>query len=249
MHVEHAEKMRRATPLQGDTATSRIFALRLIFERSSSCNLVEDFRRRGAYATDERVFSKTGECMEMLDRRSFVIGLGAVLTTPGAALAKKEGFDLDPKYQPQRVAFNGRYAQGTIVVDPEKRFLYLVEGDGFATRYGVSVGRAGLELKGTAYVARKAKWPFWRPTSDMIRRSPAKYGRYANGMRGGPDNPLGARALYLYRGNRDTYYRIHGTNQPSSIGQAVSNGCVRMLNDHVEELYERVPVGTFVVIL
>jgi lipoprotein-anchoring transpeptidase ErfK/SrfK len=83
----------------------------------------------------------------------------------------------------------------------------------------------------------------------MIRRSPGKYARYANGMRGGPNNPLGARALHLYRGKQDTYYRIHGTTQPSSIGRAVSNGCVRMLNAHVEDLYERVPVGTFVVIL
>ena len=134
-------------------------------------------------------------------------------------------------------------------IDPAERFLYHVEDYDSATRYGVSVGRAGLELKGTAYVGRKAKWPFWRPTRSMIRRSPDKYARYADGMRGGPNNPLGARALYLYRGNEDTYYRIHGTNQPSSIGRAVSNGCVRMLNAHVEELYERVPVGTFVVIL
>jgi len=185
----------------------------------------------------------------MLDRRSFVIGLGAALMAPGAAGAHNKPFKLDPKYEPQRVVFDGDYAPGTIVVDPENRFLYLVEETGFARRYGVGVGRAGLELKGTAYVARKAKWPFWRPTRSMIRRSPGKYARYANGMRGGPNNPLGARALYLYRGKQDTYYRIHGTTQPSSIGRAVSNGCVRMLNAHVEDLYERVPVGTFVVIL
>jgi lipoprotein-anchoring transpeptidase ErfK/SrfK len=185
----------------------------------------------------------------MLDRRSFVVGLGAALMSPGASFAKKKRFKLDRKYEPQRVAFGADYAPGTIVVDPGNRFLYLIEDDSFATRYGVGVGRAGLELKGTAYVARKAKWPFWRPTGEMIRRQPKKYARYADGMRGGPNNPLGARALYLYRGRNDTMYRIHGTNQPSSIGRAVSNGCVRMLNAHVEELYERVPVGTFVVIL
>lgn len=185
----------------------------------------------------------------MLDRRSFLIGAGAALMAPGAADAHKTSFKLDPKYEPQRVPYGGDYVPGTLVVDPAERFLYLVEENGSATRYGVGVGQAGLELKGTAYVGRKAKWPFWRPTRAMIRRSPEKYARYANGMRGGPNNPLGARALYLYRGKQDTYYRIHGTNQPSSIGQAVSNGCVRMLNAHVEDLYERVPVGTFVVIL
>jgi lipoprotein-anchoring transpeptidase ErfK/SrfK len=186
----------------------------------------------------------------MLDRRSFVTGFGAAVMSPSVALAKSNGFKLDPKYEPQKVLFDdGDYAPGTIVVDPENRFLYLTEGNGIATRYGVGVGKAGLELKGTAYIARKAKWPFWRPTREMIRRSPGKYARYAKGMRGGPNNPLGARALYLYRGQQDTYYRIHGTNQPRSIGHALSNGCVRMLNDHVAELYERVPVGTFVVIL
>lgn len=185
----------------------------------------------------------------MLDRRSFMIGAATALVSPGVALAHKTGFKLDPKFEPQRVPYADDYALGTIVVDPANRFLYLVEENGFATRYGVGVGSAGLSLKGTAYIARKAKWPFWRPTPSMIRRSPGKYARYANGMRGGPNNPLGARALYLYRGKQDTMYRIHGTNQPSSIGQAVSNGCIRMLNAHVEELYERVPVGTFVVIL
>jgi lipoprotein-anchoring transpeptidase ErfK/SrfK len=184
----------------------------------------------------------------MLDRRAFLLGAGAVLMSSGGALAHGTKFKLDPKFEPQKVPFTG-YAPGTVVVDPEKRFLYLVETDDTAIRYGVGVGRAGLSLRGTALVGRKAKWPFWRPTDNMIRRSPAKYARYAGGMRGGPGNPLGARALYLYRGNKDTMYRIPGTTEPSSIGRAVSNGCVRMLNAHVEDLYERVPVGSFVVIL
>ena len=111
------------------------------------------------------------------------------------------------------------------------------------------VGRAGLAWKGTAKVGRKAKWPRWTPTKNMIRRQPRKYARYAGGVPGGPSNPLGARALYLYRNGRDTMYRIHGTNQPRSIGRAVSNGCIRMLNAHVKDLYRRVPVGARVVVL
>ncbi len=101
-----------------------------------------------------------------------------------------------------------------------------------ARRYGVGVGvgKAGLTFRGRAIVERKAKWPFWRPTANMIRRHPRKYRRYARGVRGGPKNPLGARALYLHRGGRDTMYRIHGINQPASIGRSVSNGCIRMLN-------------------
>ena len=149
---------------------------------------------------------------------------------------------------PVTVRFAG-YPVGTIVVDPDNHFLYLVEGPNSARRYRVGVGKAGRAFKGTATIARKAKWPSWTPTQNMIRREPGKYARYANGVPGGPGNPLGARALYLYKGKRDTYYRIHGTNQPSSIGQSVSNGCIRMLNEHVEDLYDRVPVGTQVVVI
>ena len=113
----------------------------------------------------------------------------------------------------------------------------------------MGVGKAGLAFKGTANIARKAKWPSWTPTKNMIRRQPGKYAKYAKGVPGGPGNPLGSRALYLYRNGRDTYYRIHGTTQPSSIGRSVSNGCIRMINGHVEDLYERVPVGARVVVL
>ena len=155
---------------------------------------------------------------------------------------------LAAKYAPQQVAFRG-YQPGTIVVDPANHFLYLVESSTRARRYGVGVGKAGLTFKGSAKIKRKAKWPSWRPTDNMIRRQPRKYRRFAGGVPGGPNNPLGARALYLYKGNRDTYFRIHGTNQPSSIGRSVSNGCIRMLNDHVVDLYERVPIGTQVVVL
>lgn len=161
----------------------------------------------------------------------------------------KKSFKLDPRYKPQRVRYSREYAPGTIVVDPRNHFLYLIERRGRARRYGVGVGRAGLAFKGIATVDRKAEWPSWTPTKNMIRREPKKYARYAGGVPGGINNPLGARALYLYRNGRDTYYRIHGTTQPSSIGRSVSNGCIRMINDHVIDLYNRVPLGTQVVVL
>lgn len=118
-----------------------------------------------------------------------------------------------------------------------------------ARRYGIGVGRAGLVFRGSADIGRKAEWPSWTPTKNMIKREPDKYAKFANGVPGGPNNPLGSRALYLYRDGKDTYYRIHGTTQPSSIGQSVSNGCIRMINAHVEDLYERVDVGAKVVVL
>ena len=106
-----------------------------------------------------------------------------------------------------------------------------------------------LEFRGSATIERKAEWPSWRPTNEMIRRNPKRYAQFAKGVPGGPKNPLGARALYLYRDGRDTYYRIHGTTEPWSIGQSVSNGCIRMLNDHVIQLYEQVPIGTPVTVV
>lgn len=192
----------------------------------------------------------------MLNRRSFLSGvtaLSAFVTLPvGQALAHHTGkkkFKINPKYAPQTVRFRGRYRRGTVVVDPHKRFLYLIEGNGKARRYGVGVGRAALAWSGTANIKRKAKWPSWTPTQNMIRREPEKYAKYAGGVPGGPNNPLGARALYLYKGNRDTYYRIHGTTAPWTIGTASSNGCIRMVNEHVVDLYERVPIGATVVVL
>ncbi|MBO6814509.1 MAG: L,D-transpeptidase [Rhizobiaceae bacterium] len=190
----------------------------------------------------------------MLTRRSLLAGATALVssimlaaTNPALAHDSKQ-FKLKRKYLPQRVSFRG-YAPGTIVVDPRNHFLYLVESRTKARRYGVGVGKAGLTFKGTATIRRKAKWPSWTPTKNMIRRSPEKYAKFAGGVPGGPGNPLGARALYLYKGNRDTYFRIHGTTQPSSIGRSVSNGCIRMVNEHVKDLYERVPLGARVIVL
>ncbi len=185
----------------------------------------------------------------MLDRRTVLLSGLALAFTPNVALAHRtKKFVLDPKYTPQLISWSG-YPVGTVVVDPKNRFLYLVESSSQARRYGVGVGRAGLAFKGKAKIGRKVKWPWWRPTNNMIRRSPRKYARFAKGVPGGLSNPLGARALYLYRNGRDTLYRIHGTNQPSTIGKAVSNGCIRMLNEHVKDLYERVPMGAQVVVI
>jgi len=178
-----------------------------------------------------------------------MLGVAASAALPLApSWAHQTTFMLDPIYQPQTVPYAG-YAAGTIIIDPGNHFLYLQLDDGEARRYGVGVGRAGLVFRGTASIGRKAKWPSWTPTKNMIRRNPKKYARYANGVPGGPGNPLGSRALYLYRNGRDTLYRIHGTTEPSSIGRSVSNGCIRMINAHVEDLYERVPAGAPVVVV
>jgi lipoprotein-anchoring transpeptidase ErfK/SrfK len=152
---------------------------------------------------------------------------------------------LDPRYRRQRVQYHRR---GTIVVDTANNFLYFVEPGGMATRYGVGVGEEGTSLKGWARVGRKAEWPSWTPTANMIRKKPHLV-QYAGGLPGGPQNPLGARALYLYRGNRDTMYRLHGTNEPASIGRRASSGCVRLLNDDIVHLHDRTPLGTRVLII
>ena len=137
---------------------------------------------------------------------------------------------------------------GTVVVDPGDRFLYLILGGGKAMRYGIGVGREGFAWSGEAQIKDKQHWPKWFPPSDMIERD-ATLKQYAKGEDGGPRNPLGARAMYLWTNNVDTLYRIHGTNDPLSIGKAVSSGCVRMLDQDVIDLYERAPVGTKVIVL
>jgi lipoprotein-anchoring transpeptidase ErfK/SrfK len=187
----------------------------------------------------------------MITRRSLSLALAATIAmgAPAFAHKPKKPFVIDPVYVPQQVDFPSAYSPGTIVVDTANRFLYLIESDMTARRYGIGVGRIGLNFAGTLDIARKAEWPFWKPTKNMIRRNPKRYARYANGMKGGRRNPLGARALYLYKGDQDTFLRIHGTTEPWTIGQAVSNGCFRMVNEHVEDLYERVPVGTKVIVL
>ena len=153
---------------------------------------------------------------------------------------------LNERNQRQQVAYNGPEAPGTIVVDPYARVLYHVQPGGQAMRYGVAVGRAGTGYSGTATIARKAAWPSWRPTDNMIRTQPDLYAQFAGGLSGGMHNPLGSRALYLYEGGRDTYYRIHGTMDPSSIGKATSAGCIRLFNQDIIDLFSQVETGTTV---
>jgi lipoprotein-anchoring transpeptidase ErfK/SrfK len=155
-----------------------------------------------------------------------------------------------PQYLRRQVDYDTSEKPGTIVVDPNSRFLYLVQDYGKAMRYGVGVGREeAFNFQGEATIGRKAEWPKWTPTRDMIAREPERYGPYRDGLPGGPDNPLGPRALYLFRNNQDTLYRLHGTLEPWSIGTMVSSGCVRLLNQDIIDLYRRVPVGTKVIVL
>ncbi len=142
------------------------------------------------------------------------------------------------------VPYNGPDAPGSLVVDPFARLLYFVQPGGMAERYGVAVGKAGKNFAGNGTIARKQAWPSWTPTANMVRTQPELYGSLKGGMAGGPDNPLGSRALYLYQNGRDTYYRIHGTLDPSSIGKATSAGCIRMFNQDIIDLFERIPSGT-----
>ena len=137
---------------------------------------------------------------------------------------------------------------GTIVVDTAARYLYLVQEGGQALRYGVGIGREGFSWSGRADIARKAMWPTWTPPREMVLRDPVA-APWANGMPGGLENPLGARALYIFQNGRDTIYRLHGTSDPATIGEAVSSGCVRLINQDVIDLYQRVPVGTPILVV
>ena len=149
---------------------------------------------------------------------------------------------MDAKYAKQTVDYSGSEKPGSIVVDIDERMLYLVQPDKKAIRYGVGVGKQGFSWKGVASVGRKGVWPAWRPTKTMKGINPDLPEHREAGL----DNPLGARALYLYQNGADTLFRLHGTNEPWSIGEQVSSGCVRMLNEDIVDLYERVPVGATV---
>ncbi|WP_230533348.1 L,D-transpeptidase [Microvirga roseola] len=161
---------------------------------------------------------------------------------------------INPAYLRRVVRYETSEAPGTIVVDPQTRYLYLVLRDGMAVRYGVGVGRAGFGWSGAATIKNKQEWPDWYPPKEMLGREPKLMSMMSElqsgpGMPGGPGNPLGARALYLYQGNKDTLYRIHGTFEPWTIGTSVSSGCIRMINQDVMDLYEHTPLGTKVVVL
>ena len=151
-------------------------------------------------------------------------------------------------FRRQRVEFQSLEEPGTVVVNSDRHFLYLVEPGQTAIRYGIGVGREGFGWAGIVYVGRTAEWPRWTPPADMVARDPLA-AKWKDGMPGGPKNPLGARALYLYEGGRDTIYRIHGTSEPWSIGLNVSSGCIRLLNDDIIDLHARVKIGAKVVVL
>jgi lipoprotein-anchoring transpeptidase ErfK/SrfK len=151
------------------------------------------------------------------------------------------------RFRRQVVEFDGYEDPGTVVIDPKAHFLYHVLSDGQAMRYGVGVGRAGFAWSGEAEISMKRRWPRWVPPREMVDRD-KRAKKWVNGQPGGPDNPLGARALYLYSGGKDTLYRIHGTNEPQTIGKSVSSGCVRMLNEDVAELFDQIEIGTQVIV-
>jgi len=151
-----------------------------------------------------------------------------------------EPWSIEAKFHKQEVALDTAEKPGTVIISTRKRYLYLILGNGRALRYGIGVGRMGFKWAGTERVSRKAEWPDWHPPKEMRRRDPT----VPEFMKGGPDNPLGARAMYL--GN--TEYRIHGTAQPWTIGTSVSSGCIRLTNDDVTDLYERVKVGAKVIV-
>ncbi|MCG6113705.1 MAG: L,D-transpeptidase [Mesorhizobium sp.] len=154
---------------------------------------------------------------------------------------------IDQKFLRQEVADPTGEASGTLVVDTGERFLFLVQENGRAMRYGIGVGREGLAWEGRADINMKREWPRWTPTENMMARDPALE-QYRNGMEPGLTNPLGARALYLFADGRDTLYRLHGTNEPWSIGMAMSSGCIRLFNQDIIDLYGRVPLGSQVLV-
>ena len=188
--------------------------------------------------------------MHRINRRHFlsaVVAGGTALSLPSLGNAKRR-FNPNPRV----VRIRKGNAPGQILIVPHSHFLYLITEEDKAIRYGVGVGKAGLEFAGSAVVAVKKEWPTWRPTPEMSEREPESYTQFLNNtytMPGGPTNPLGARALYLFRNGADTFFRIHGTNERRSIGLSTSGGCIRMMNEHVIDLYQRVPLGTVVTVL
>ncbi|MBU2998514.1 L,D-transpeptidase [Roseovarius nubinhibens] len=205
----------------------------------------------------------------MLTRRHFVITAAAMFSAPIASPAlaapttnrskwsqwdaqvtpadydpyTSNPWGLHPRFLPQLVEANDGLRSGDIHVDAVARYLYHIQPDGTAMRYGVAIARGNLYEPGTYSIRRKAKWPTWTPTANMIKRDPHLYAQHAGGMDAGPNNPLGSRALYLYVGNRDTYLRIHGSPNQRSIGGRASSGCVRMVMAHINDLYEHVRIG------
>ncbi|HRK25091.1 MAG TPA: L,D-transpeptidase [Beijerinckiaceae bacterium] len=216
----------------------------------------------------------SGPGVRGLDRRSFlirsaaglsVLGLAGCATPDGLSLAEAEKLygavpdkkfpipaadisQLDPKYYRRTVRYDSSEAPGTIIVDPANYYVYRIEGDGNATRYGANVGRQGFLWSGEAYVGRKAEWPTWTPSKEMIKRQP-EVAKYARGMPGGPENPLGARTLYLYQKGVYTLYTIYSTSDPETIGTNLTSGCTGLLTQDMIDLYDRTAIKTKVIVL
>lgn len=195
--------------------------------------------------------------MPVLSRRALISGFSAIGASWGLSACQTtevRSRTVDPAFRRTEVAYATSEKPGTIIVEPSEHFLYFVQEDGRAIRYGVGVGSEGFDWAGVADVRDKQEWPDWYPTAETLQRKPEigpllKQLQSGVGIPGGHDNPLGARALYLWQGNKDTLYRIHGTNEPWTIGKNVSSGCIRMINVDAIDLYERTPVGTKVVVL
>jgi len=211
---------------------------------------------------------------ELLSRRSFLFGSAASLSALGLAgcvssddalraeAAKVYGpvptekfpipavdvSKIDPKYFRTTVRYDSKEAPGTIIIDPSHYYVYRLEGDGNATRYGANVGRSGFLWSGEAYVGRKAEWPIWTPPKEMIERQPEAR-KYAGGMQPGLENPLGARVLYLYQNGKYTLYTIYSTSDPETIGGNITSGCTGLLSQDMLDLYSRTPVKTKVIVL
>lgn len=183
----------------------------------------------------------------MTTRRAVIAGAAAALASPALAqdaTPRRGVFVIPEELQTREVLVEASVPAGQIHVIARLNALLWTLGEGRALRYAVALGEEGRNFSGEAIVGRKEEWPSWQPTASMIRRDPETYAKFAGGVTGGLHNPLGARALYLYRDGRDTMYRIHGTHQPWYIGRNVSSGCIRLFNTTIVDLYERAPLGT-----
>ena len=190
-----------------------------------------------------------GSLSSSQDFSSAFLGLYPELTDGEFTIPPLDVAEIDPRFVRQVVDYNGAQKPGSIVVDTPRRHLYFVLAGKKAVRYGCGVGKAGFEFKGSGVIGRTAVWPHWAPTPNMIAVQPQRYGPVKAGLPGGIDNPLGARALYIHRDGQETNYRVHGTDDPSSIGEAVSSGCIRLFNHDVIDLHRRVARGAPIMVL
>lgn len=227
--------------LSSDLASPWI--LQLSAKPNSNGRLAVEVARPRAYRVSPAPMQRRAYAQPQVVTPVIQARIATVEPTPVARQKRAEP-EFDPQFETQLVAYDSSQPAGTIIIDTNARYLYLIEGDGMAKRYGIGVGRPGFEWAGTHKVSRKAEWPGWTPPPEMRAREAARGKNLPEYMEGGPENPLGARAMYL----GSTLYRIHGTNQPWSIGKAVSSGCIRMRNEDVIDLYERVKVGTKVIV-